>query len=331
MQKTVLIALAVVGTLTAGYFIFSHKPSNTTALKDLYNQWKFEYKINVGAAESDFRFQIFSASYAQIQEHNSLSNKTFTVGLNQFSHLTEEEFDASHLGYTRPTNSIKNFKALPTNNLKAANVDWSGKMNTVKDQGECGSCWAFSAIGAIEGLYSVQKGTLYDLSEQDLVDCSWSYGNEGCVEGGLMDYAFQYVIDKKGVASEKDYPYTAVDGTCKPVAQRYAPLTSFVDVPENKTAALKAAIAKQPVSVAIKTKSFVFRSYKSGVITGDACGIELDHAVVAVGYNDKDAVPYYLVRNSWGKTWGEKGHVRIGIQEGPGVCGIQMAASYPVA
>jgi hypothetical protein len=332
MQKTVLIALAVVGTLTAGFFLFRNKPTqtvdvNTTSLKDIYNQWKLNYKINVGAAEDDYRFKVFSTNYAKITQHNRLLGRSYSLGLNPFTHLTQEEFAATRLGLKVPKNFTRNVTALPTGNLSAS-VDWRGQLNAIKNQGQCGSCWAFSAVGAIEGVHSVLKGNLYNVAEQELVDCSTSYGNYGC-NGGLMDYAFQYVIDKKGLATQSDYPYVAVDQTCKTGKARTAPISGFTDVPVNSAAALKAAINKQPVSVAIEADTFTFQSYTKGVINDASCGTNLDHGVVAVGYNDAASPPYYIVRNSWGASWGDKGHVLIGIKDGAGICGIQLAASYP--
>jgi C1A family cysteine protease len=333
MQKTVLIALAVVGTLTTGYFLFRNKPTkevdiNPTALKDIYNQWKVNYKINVGASEDDFRYKVFSTNYAKITQHNRLLGKTYSLGLNPFTHLTQEEFAATHLGYKAPkTASSRNVTALPTDNLKAT-ADWTTKMNAVKNQGQCGSCWAFSAIGALEGLHSIKKSNLMNLAEQELVDCSGSYGNEGC-GGGLMDQAFQYIIAQGGIAATKDYPYTAADGDCQTVTTRNAPITGYTDVTPNDPEALKAAIQQQPVSVAIEADTAVFQGYTGGVINDDSCGTSLDHGVVAVGFDDTANPPYYIVRNSWGGSWGESGHVRIGIQGDAGICGIQSMSSYP--
>jgi len=333
MQKNVLIALAVVGTLTAGFFLFRNKPSQTidvnpTALKDIYNQWKLNYKINVGAAEDDYRFKVFSGNYGKINQHNRLLGRSYSLGLNEFTHLTTEEFSATRLGLKMPKNLARNVTVLPTDNLQAS-ADWTSKMNGVKNQGQCGSCWAFSAIGAVEGAHSVIKSNLMNLAEQELVDCSSSYGNMGC-NGGLMDYAFQYIKDKTGIAAEKDYKYTATDGSCKATGKtRNAPITGFADVTVNSAAALKAAIAKQPVAVAIEADTFTFQSYTKGVINDSSCGTNLDHGVVAVGYNDAANPPYYIVRNSWGAGWGDKGYVKIGIKDGAGICGIQMAASYP--
>ena len=333
MQKNVLIALAIVGTLTAGFFLFRNKPTqtvdvNTTALKDIYNQWKVNYKINVGAAEDDYRFKVFSANYEKITRHNRLLGRSYTLGLNAFTHLTTEEFAATKVGLKMPKTVSKNVSALPATSLKA--VDWTTKMNPVKDQGQCGSCWAFSAVGALEGLFST-KGNLMDLAEQELVDCSGSYGNEGC-NGGLMDSAFEYVRDHGGIALQSEYKYTATDGKCKAdKTSKNAKITGYVNVPENDPEALKAAIAKQPVSVAVQADSFAFQFYKSGVVTGTSCGTSLNHGVVAVGYDDTVSPAFYLVRNSWGTSWGDKGHIRIGIESGKGVCGIQMMSSYPTA
>jgi hypothetical protein len=325
-------ALAVVGTLTAGFLFYRSQAPKTSAvqesaLKNVYNQWKLTYKINVGAAEDDYRFKVFSTNYNKIIGYNMRLGRTVTLGLNAFTHLTQEEFAATRLGFKAPKNLQRNTTSLPTGNLSSS-VDWRGQLNAIKDQGQCGSCWAFSAVGAIEGVHSVLKGNLYNVAEQELVDCSTSYGNYGC-SGGLMDYAFQYVIDKKGLATQSDYPYVAVDQTCKTGKARTAPISGFTDVPVNSAAALKAAINKQPVSVAIEADTFTFQSYTKGVINDASCGTNLDHGVVAVGYNDAANPPYYIVRNSWGASWGDAGHVLIGIKEGAGICGIQLAASYP--
>lgn len=339
MQKNVLIALAIIGTLTAGLLLFRGQQAkkdetNPDALREIYNQWKVTFKINVGAAEDNYRYKVFSSNYGKINEHNKLLGRTYSLGLNPFTHLTQEEFAATHLGLKVPKNIQKNVLPLSTDNLKET-VDWAPKMNKVKNQGQCGSCWAFSAVGAIEGLHSVVKGNLMDLSEQELVDCAGSFGNEGC-NGGLMDSAFQYVMSVGGLASQEDYPYTATDGKCKTGLKRYGKITNFADVPANSSAALKAAIAKQPVAVAIEADTFTFQGYSGGVINDNSCGTNLDHGVIAVGYSDGDSdneasIPYYKVRNSWGASWGEGGHVRIGIKDGAGICGIQQMASYPIA
>jgi hypothetical protein len=333
MQKTVIIALAVIGTLTAGYLLCGGQPSQTAAspdaVKDVYNQWKVNYKINVGAAEDDYRFGVFSKNYGKINQHNRLLGRSYSLGLNAFTHLTQEEFAATHLGFKAPAVVAQTNVTLPLKNLKTK-VDWSEKMNAVKNQGQCGSCWAFSAVGAIEGAHAAINGKLFNLAEQELVDCAGGdYGNQGC-NGGLMDQAFAYVKAVGGLATQDEYPYKAADGTCiEKIETRQGQITGFTDVKVSSSDALKAALSQQPVAVAIEADTFTFQGYSGGVINDDTCGTQLDHGVVAVGFNDEDKIPYYKVRNSWGASWGEAGHVRLAIVDGPGMCGIQMAASYP--
>jgi KDEL-tailed cysteine endopeptidase len=184
----------------------------------------------------------------------------------------------------------------------------------------------------VEGAWFLSKGSLVSLSEQQLVDCSQAEGNQGC-NGGLMDQAFQYIIDNKGITTEAAYPYTATDGTCaakgKPVA---ATLSGFKDVAANNELALETAIVQQPVSVAVEADQSVFQFYSGGVMDS-ACGTQLDHGVLAVGYGTDAGKEYYKVKNSWGADWGMKGYILLGrgAKFNPsGQCGIQMQASYPV-
>ena len=333
MQKNVLIALAIVGTLTAGFFLFRNKPSQTvdvnpTALRDIYNQWKANYNIKVGASEDDYRFKVFAANYEAINQHNS-KESTYKLGLNQFTHQTDEEFAAVYLNSDLPESASVNttvFKVDKASNLKT-NVDWRAKMNPVKNQGKCGSCWAFSAVAGIEGAYSVLKGTKLDLAEQELVDCSAAYGNKGC-NGGLKDNAFKYVVKVGGLASQKDYPYKAADGTCKTSGfTRYGKISSYTTVNPWDPESLKGALNKQPVTVSVKADTW--KAYTTGIINDDSCGTATNHAVIAVGYNTEGNVPYYVIRNSWGPGWGEQGHVRVGIQGGIGICGVQKSPFFP--
>jgi C1A family cysteine protease len=215
-----------------------------------------------------------------------------------------------------------------TTDALPASVDWvaKGAVTGVKDQGQCGSCWSFSTTGAIEGAYFIKYGKLYSLSEQELVDCDTV--DSGC-NGGLMDNAFTYV-QKYGITTESSYPYTAVQGTCKSTTPVIPPgvVKGFVDVlPSGDENALAAAVAQQPVSVAIQANQLAFQFYSSGILTG-TCGKRLDHGVLAVGYGTDGTTPYWRVKNSWGTGWGEGGYIRI--QRGADKCGIADAASYPV-
>jgi len=215
-------------------------------------------------------------------------------------------------------------------------VDWvtQGVVTPVKNQGDCGSCWAFSTTGSIECEYAIKTGQLNSLSEQQLVDCSSSYGNEGC-NGGLMDWAFEYVMAEGGLCSEAEYPYTGVDGTCQTCQTLYDPITTYTDVVADNEADLTTAAAMGCVSVAIEADQYAFQYYSSGILTG-LCGTALDHGVLVVGYGTSGSQDYWLVKNSWGTSWGEEGYIQVckgcvTPNGAEGECGINMEPSYPAA
>ena len=214
-------------------------------------------------------------------------------------------------------------------------IDWRdyNMVTPVKDQGMCGSCWSFSATGAIEGIYG-KYNTLTNISEQQLLDCSSKYGNMGC-NGGLMDNAFEYATDHY-MCSEENVPYEGVVdkdlnecSTCNRVVE----LAGCSDVPVNNQTALKIAVSRQPVAVAIEADSEIFEFYEGGIISSSECGTDLDHGVLIIGYGTENGVDYWLLKNSWGDSWGERGFFRIkrdDLLDGPGICGIASCASYPV-
>lgn len=256
----------------------------------------------------------------------------FVKGINKFADLSPAEFKM-RLGY-KPSlkKSNKTHVVVLSEVNTPTSVDWrtQGAVTPVKDQGQCGSCWAFSTTGSIEGINKIKSGTLVSLSEQQLVDCSTSLGNQGC-DGGLMDYGFTYAETNK-LETEADYPYQAVDQTCAVVKGKgVVSVTGYKDVTAKSETQLLAAVAQQPVSVAIEADTDVFQSYTSGIISSTACGTQLDHGVLVVGYGTEGKKDFWILKNSWGSDWGENGFFRIArsATAGPGICGLQLQASYP--
>ena len=215
-------------------------------------------------------------------------------------------------------------------------LDWRKEnvVTNVKDQGHCGGCWAFSTTGSVEGIVAIKTGTLVNISEQQLIDCSHQEGNHGC-GGGIMDYGFQYIIDNNGICSEEDYPYQATDGICQdcePIVQ----IERYGNIFPNNEKILKRGVAQQPVSIAIQANISSFRFYSNGVYSDPNCGTLLDHGVLLVGYgtDEETGLDYWLVKNSWGPSWGENGYMRMlrnasGVDE-PGMCGVAMQPCIPL-
>ncbi|KAK9053931.1 hypothetical protein SSX86_025006 [Deinandra increscens subsp. villosa] len=308
-------------------------------VNDLYESWLVKHgKFYNALGEKEKRFQIFKDNLRYIDDHNS-GDHSYKLGLNKLADLSVEEYrltytGAKKIGSKGKLNSVKSDRySVSSGDELPELVDWrtKGAVAAVKDQGSCGSCWAFSTIGSVEAVNQIVTGDLITLSEQELVDCDTSY-NEGC-NGGDMDYAFDFIVKNGGIDTDKDYPYTGKDGRCDSTRKnaKVVSIDGYEDVPVNDEAALKKAAANQPITVAIEASSRDFQFYTSGIFSG-SCGTNLDHGVVVVGYGTEDGKDYWIVRNSWGAEWGEQGYLRMerNIKSKSGKCGIAMEASYPI-
>ena len=287
-----------------------------------------EYGFSYGTdAEYAFRLDQFAKTDAKLQEINSKPENLYVVEHNKFSTMTKEEFKR-HLG-RKPAVEHDSVTELSTTNLSAS-VDWraKGAVNAVQDQGQCGSCWAFSSTAAMEGEHFIKTGELLKLAEQQFVDCVKK--DAGC-NGGLEAHAFAYAKTNPQEL-ETSYPYTARTGrSCKATADKeIVKATSYTAVPKRSDKQLKAAIDAQPTCVAVEADTD-FQYYKSGIMNAPNCGTNLDHAVTAVGYGaDDQGNEYYIVRNSWGPSWGEEGYIRMAAgQNGAGTCGILLDSTRP--
>jgi C1A family cysteine protease len=292
-----------------------------------------EFSLSYGTVEEyEFRFQQWLMKQAHIEEHNAKEGQTYTVAHNKFSTWTDAEYKRI-LGYKPMEDSKLTATASFPNATVAASIDWrtKGAVNPVKDQGQCGSCWAFSSTGALEGAHAIKTGTLLSFSEQQLVDCDGL--SAGC-NGGNQSTAFRYWETSKAEV-ESAYPYTAVTGrTCKysAASATAVDVTTFTKVTADSVSDMKAALNIAPLSVSIEADKSCFQMYSSGVFNNTNCGTSLDHAVLAVGYGtDATAGDYWIVKNSWGVSWGEKGYIRIAIVSGKGICGVQMGPLYPTS
>lgn len=342
MKKAIVLAFVAVAITVV------HSTDMYEVIEEEWSLFKTQFnKLYKDAKEEAFRKTVYLENKLNIARHNKLyenGEETYQLEMNHFGDLMSHEFAKQMNGFKQNLKMVggdTNFTddeavtfMTPENVVIPKSVDWrtKGYVTPVKNQGQCGSCWSFSSTGALEGQHFRKTGVLVSLSEQNLIDCSRKYGNNGC-EGGLMDLAFKYIKANKGIDTEKTYPYEAKDDKC-----HYDPSHSgatdkgFVDIPEGDEKALLEAVATVgPVSIAIDASSNKFQFYKKGVFYNPHCSsTNLDHGVLVVGYGtDKKGGDYWIVKNSWGTTWGDKGYIMMARNK-KNNCGVASSASYPL-
>ncbi|XP_076269475.1 cathepsin L-like [Rhynchophorus ferrugineus] len=301
-----------------------------TASEELWDQFKIKHgKTYTTEEEHSLRYKIFTQNLADIEEHNKQYEQglvSWYKAVNQFSDMTPEEFKA-----TLTLTEFNQTGKAPLHVVNKVNIpdsiDWRqyGVVTGVKNQGNCGSCWSFSATGTLEGIYARQRGQLISFSEQNLIDCateSSGYSCMGC-NGGVIQSALDYVRDH-GITTEDRYSYQGNQGSCN-VGDIYLRTSGYTGIGYKDENALKDAVGSVgPVSVAVNADPL--QSYGGGVLNVQ-CSDSINHGVLAVGYGQQDGLNYWLVKNSWGDGWGESGYYKMAI--GSNMCGIANQACYP--
>ena len=277
--------------------------------------------------EHNFRFNVWKANRAQIMQHNANPERSYNMEINMFSDLTTEEFLAYYTGANyqelMPEEEEEHTVYFDEEvELESTTIDWSkkGVVTGVKNQGHCGSCWAFSATGALEGVYKLKHGSLKSFSEQQLVDCSTSEGNHGC-SGGLPSKAFTYV-ESKPIEQESDYSYSGKDGSCHYSKSKGVTTIKNYSRVSSSDKQILSALSGRPLSVGLDATPL--QHYSSGIVDG-GCSTHHNHATLMVGYKSSENA--WKVKNSWGSGWGENGYFRI--KAGANTCGIQTQVAYP--
>ncbi|CAD8092987.1 unnamed protein product [Paramecium sonneborni] len=270
---------------------------NISNLQLLYENWKFEFGMKFLVEENQYRFEIFQTNLQKINQHNQNESQTYKMGLNQFMHLTEEQFQCLYLMKQEVYDIRQSPEITQLRNSRLnASIDYRN-YTVVKDQGQCNSGWAFSVTGTMEVYQRIYQNKNVSLSEQHLIDCDQL--SRGCTDGSNIN-GYKFAISN-GVATSTEYPYVGYNQTCKRLNGTYHPIRYSSAVGEYS---MKQALNSHPVSAGLDAQNWQF--YKSGIFSN--CGITLNHYAVVVGYEETGD---WIVKNSWGQTWGENGFIRI--------------------
>ena len=328
MNKTSII-LASLALLALTFYVATDHKKSTDLLFDLddqFDEFLFAYQPSYASAkELEYRKTVFAANLKLIKLHNSDNSQSFTVKVNEFADKTFAELKSFYATSFNQPNSKQADKCPESSRILevADSINWTekGKVSPVKDQKNCGSCWAFSAVGALESAISIRdNATPVELSEQELVSCSKPYGNKGC-KGGFMHFAYNYILEHK-INLEEKYPYKAWTLHCKTSKIGEGPIEMKGCARQRpEVDGLIEALNVGPVAVGFFADILMF-FYDEGIfsIESKLCDFDVDHGVVAVGYVKDHETPYFIVKNSWGSSWGENGYFRIAMGTGTGLC-----------
>ena len=356
------ITILTLQTITIQTLKWSLENSQLYNFDHFLNQFEKKYDTE---EETLLRKSIFEENLKKIHEINSNPKFTYKAGVNQFTDKTDEEF-SSKFGYNKPLSFLlhKN-RQLKNEKFRRidlpASVDWrdNGKVNIVRNQGSCGSCWAFATVATVESHIAIQTEQLLSFSEQQLVDCAPNNhhcGGVGGCEGSTQSLGMNYFHLTGGMVARDDYVYQAKDGECQAESKKkIATIDGFHQIRTNDYDGLMDAIANRgPVAVSVAATDW--KNYSQGIYNGN-CGADINHVVVAIGYGEDFVGKYWIIRNSWANTWGEEGYIRLtredsssdvncmidaspangsGCDGGPsqitvcGICGLYMDMSYPL-
>lgn len=336
------------------YSVFSNQQflniNNNKNELDRFIDWIYQFKISINDEFHHLKlFENWIYNDKFIKDHNS-KNLSYTVAHNSFSGMSLDDF-SNYMGFNnnmfQNQNNFHDDINVLNNNLQCydlpSSIDWreKGAVTTPKDQGSCGSCWSFSTTGSLEGAFAIKTGNLTSFSEQQLVDCdNFLHGgtDNGC-NGGLMENAFNWINKNGGLCAEDTYKYvsgiTLKEGVCEKKCSLIPDSKVFrvVKVTPNSDLAMMNALTKGPVSIAIEADQSGFQLYHSGVFTS-SCGTNLDHGVLLVGYGSENGQDYYIMKNSWGTSWGQNGFALLGrgsnYNDGSGQCGLLINGVYPL-